>query len=80
MRPQTTCHKTSLYTGTLMDSFDIAQWADAHRHRDDGAKLFPAGQFEVIRKYDLLTLLHVASQLLPSICLCSAPPRTGCQQ
>ena len=37
-------------TGTLMDSFDIAQWADAHSKRDDGAKLFPAGQLEVIRK------------------------------
>ncbi|CAL5224600.1 g7311 [Coccomyxa viridis] len=38
--------------GTLMDSFDIAQWADAHSKRDDGAKLFPAGQLEVIRKWD----------------------------
>ena len=33
-----------------MDSFDIAQWADAHSQRDDGAKLFPAGQPELIRK------------------------------
>ena len=33
-----------------MDSFDIAQWADAHSKRDDGAKLFPPGQLEVIRK------------------------------
>ena len=33
-----------------MNSFDIAQWADAHSHRDEGAKLFPAGQLEGIQK------------------------------
>ena len=33
-----------------MDSFDIAQWADAHSQRDDGVKLFPAGQLELIQK------------------------------
>ncbi len=34
-----------------MDSFDIAQWADAHSQRDDGAKLFSAGQLDAIQKY-----------------------------
>ncbi|CAL5224599.1 g7310 [Coccomyxa viridis] len=38
--------------GTLMDSFDIAQWADAHSQRDDGVKLFPAGQLEAIHKWN----------------------------
>ena len=34
-----------------MDSFDIAQWADAHSHRGDGAKLFPAGQLDALKRY-----------------------------
>ncbi len=36
--------------GTLMDSFDVAQWADAHSQRDDGAKLFPADQLEAVQE------------------------------
>lgn len=50
-----------LGTGTLMDSFDIAQWADAHSQRDDGAKLFPPGQLEVIKKYAWLATIPLAS-------------------
>ena len=35
-----------------MDSFDIAQWADKHGQANDGKKLFPDGQLQVISKYD----------------------------
>lgn len=34
-----------------MESFDIAQWADAHSQRGDGANLFPAGQLEALKRY-----------------------------
>ena len=44
-----------------MDSFDIAQWADAHSQRDDGVKLFPAGQLEAIHKCATESPLLLAS-------------------
>ena len=60
-----------------MDSFDIAQWADAHSQRDDGAKLFPAGQLDVIQKCERapllpspLVALRVLSSPVPSYQLC----------
>ena len=48
--------------GVLMDSFDIAQWADKYGKDNAGKKLFPDGQLQVISKYDTpstcIQLLH----------------------
>ena len=50
-----------------MDSFDIAQWADAHSQRTDGAKLFPPGQLEVIKKYAWLAINALIIALSSSV-------------
>ena len=44
--------ESPLTAGVLMDSFDIAQWADKHGKDNAGKKLFPDGQLQVISKYD----------------------------
>ena len=64
----------SLTAGVLMDSFDIAQWADKHGKGKAGKKLFPDGQLQAISKYDIPlicilvlrndTLYHIARTCL----------------
>lgn len=43
-------HRWLLPAGTLYESFDIAQWADDHSLRGDGARLLPAHQLMDIRR------------------------------
>lgn len=36
--------------GNIYESFEIAQWADAHSKRAEAASLFPAGRVEEIKR------------------------------